>query len=400
MSVNANHWVARYGLFGGPGWQNGKWMDEGQLDTPYQWQQPKDTLDEVYRDHDLAYWQRDADYSLYNDPVKYWQDTINADKRLIDRVNALPNNGDFYHDNYREMSQALFRFKLLQDYKNFLGEKLHAGSSDPDSGLFGPLNVIPTAVSSLFEQAARSAKDPLVLDLDGDGIETTGLNASAPILFDSDADGVKTATGWVRPDDGILVMDRNGNGVIDSGRELFGDETLLPNGSRRLAGSGRCRRRSCQTGRRCPCLRPASGRTRRRSARPSGDRAPRKTLAPARHQFELLVASRRTNLDSPTGFEGEPPVIRALATANLRIVKQLLEAGANPNALDRGKRTPLIAAVDAALLNPRRSEFLEGVRLVASRPGVDFNAQYRGKTALQMAQVAGRRDLMEILERR
>jgi Ca2+-binding RTX toxin-like protein len=211
-------------------------MDEGQLDTPYQWQQPKDTLDEVYRDHDLAYWQRDADYSLYNDPVKYWQDTINADKRLIDRVNALPNNGDFYHDNYREMSQALFRFKLLQDYKNFLGEKLHAGSSDPDSGLFGPLNVIPTAVSSLFEQAARSAKDPLVLDLDGDGIETTGLNASAPILFDSDADGVKTATGWVRPDDGILVMDRNGNGVIDSGRELFGDETLLANGS--LATNG------------------------------------------------------------------------------------------------------------------------------------------------------------------
>jgi hypothetical protein len=40
-------------------------------------------------------------------------------------------------------------------------------------------------------------RDPLVLDLDGDGIETVGINALAPILFDHDADGIKTGTGWV-----------------------------------------------------------------------------------------------------------------------------------------------------------------------------------------------------------
>ena len=41
--------------------------------------------------------------------------------------------------------------------------------------------------------------DPLTLDLDGDGLETVGINTAAPILFDHDGDGIKTGTGWVMP---------------------------------------------------------------------------------------------------------------------------------------------------------------------------------------------------------
>ena len=74
-------------------------------------------------------------------------------------------------------------------------------------------------------------RDPLVLDLDADGLETTALNTTNPIYFDHDGDGVKTATGWIKPDDGFLVLDRNANGIIDNGRELFGDATLIPNGT-------------------------------------------------------------------------------------------------------------------------------------------------------------------------
>jgi hypothetical protein len=84
---------------------------------------------------------------------------------------------------------------------------------------------IKTAVSDFFTSAQNVVprSDPLVLDLDADGIETLALNPNSPILFDHDGDGVKTGTGWVAADDGILVLDRNGNGTIDSGRELFGE---------------------------------------------------------------------------------------------------------------------------------------------------------------------------------
>lgn len=50
-------------------------------------------------------------------------------------------------------------------------------------------------------------------------------------MFDHNGDGIATATSWVSGADGLLVLDRNGDGVINSGRELFGDSTLLSNGS-------------------------------------------------------------------------------------------------------------------------------------------------------------------------
>ena len=71
-------------------------------------------------------------------------------------------------------------------------------------------------------------RDPLILDLDGDGTELTASNSA--VLFDHNADGIKTGSQWARPDDCILVRDLNGNGLIDSGRELFGDQTVYTSG--------------------------------------------------------------------------------------------------------------------------------------------------------------------------
>lgn len=64
--------------------------------------------------------------------------------------------------------------------------------------------------------------DPLVLDLDGDGIELSAQSSAAP-LFDIDGDGFAERSGWVQPDDGFLVRDLNANGIIDDVNEMFGD---------------------------------------------------------------------------------------------------------------------------------------------------------------------------------
>jgi hypothetical protein len=78
------------------------------------------------------------------------------------------------------------------------------------------------------------AVTPLMLDLDGNGVQTLGLDAG--VQFDVANLGRSGTTGWVGPNDGLLVMDRNGNGLIDNGAELFGSATLLDNGSQAADG--------------------------------------------------------------------------------------------------------------------------------------------------------------------
>ncbi|WP_320158052.1 calcium-binding protein, partial [Psychrobacter fozii] len=78
--------------------------------------------------------------------------------------------------------------------------------------------------------------DPLVLDLDGDGIETIGAGDGSGAMFDHDKDGIRTATGWVSADDGILVFDKNADNIINDGNELFGDNYELLDGTNAAHG--------------------------------------------------------------------------------------------------------------------------------------------------------------------
>lgn len=63
--------------------------------------------------------------------------------------------------------------------------------------------------------------DPLVLDLDGDGLELTGQSSYSP-FFDYDGDGYGERGGWVDGDDGILVLDANNDGAVTDVGEMFG----------------------------------------------------------------------------------------------------------------------------------------------------------------------------------
>ncbi|MCZ7929171.1 calcium-binding protein [Agrobacterium pusense] len=86
------------------------------------------------------------------------------------------------------------------------------------------LNDMFGAFDALVSPLIGTNSDPLVLDVDGDGIELSTLAASN-VHFDYDRDGFAERTGWVSADDGILIQDRNGNGRVHGAEELFGSPT-------------------------------------------------------------------------------------------------------------------------------------------------------------------------------
>jgi Ca2+-binding RTX toxin-like protein len=85
-------------------------------------------------------------------------------------------------------------------------------------------------------QDAQTRRDPLTLDLNADGIIGTTNNQTNGQHFDHDANGFAESTGWIAPQDGLLAWDRNANGLIDNGTELFGDQTLLRSGAKAASG--------------------------------------------------------------------------------------------------------------------------------------------------------------------
>ena len=74
----------------------------------------------------------------------------------------------------------------------------------------------------------------MILDLDGDGIETTGLQNG--FMMDHQSDGFAELSSWVDTDDGIIVHDKNNNGIIDNGNEIFGDNYIKENGTKASSG--------------------------------------------------------------------------------------------------------------------------------------------------------------------
>jgi hypothetical protein len=72
---------------------------------------------------------------------------------------------------------------------------------------------------------------PILIDLDGDGFDLVGVNEG--VVFDLFGNGRPGYWSWTRRGDrdAFLCHDRDGSGWIESGRELFGNATLLANGA-------------------------------------------------------------------------------------------------------------------------------------------------------------------------
>lgn len=122
----------------------------------------------------------------------------------------------------------------------YCGEDMAAAVSDAiQNGDEDALNDITDSLQDLadeYDQAgnAQPPRDPLVVDLGTDGIELSTL--ADGVNFDLDNNGFAEKTAWIGNEDGFIALDRNKNGKIDNGGELFGDQVTLSSGA--LSSSG------------------------------------------------------------------------------------------------------------------------------------------------------------------
>lgn len=112
--------------------------------------------------------------------------------------------GDLSGDNNQQNLPTLNDFLAVPDHRSTTSEFL----------TYNPAGAVPPPPPRRV--------DPLVLDLNHDGIINTLSLASSKTFFDLDNDGMSELSGWVAPSDGILVYDRDENGRIDSSAEVFG----------------------------------------------------------------------------------------------------------------------------------------------------------------------------------
>lgn len=117
--------------------------------------------------------------------------------------------------------------------ENFLGHQATGSDAPGVAASLRNINISLQMTATNTTVVMEQMGDPLVLDLNGDGVQFTSLIDG--VNFDLNGDGMLNRMATLAGGDAFLAWDRNGNGIIDNGKELFGDQHGAAHGFAELA---------------------------------------------------------------------------------------------------------------------------------------------------------------------
>lgn len=108
----------------------------------------------------------------------------------------------------------------------WLGGPPDAPEGTPPGGALGPLDGTPPTSAPLSGGIGPGGFDPLVLDINGDG--RIALKSVADgVYYDFHADGFAEKSAWISAEDGVLVWDRDRDGLIEGYAEMIASPVSL-----------------------------------------------------------------------------------------------------------------------------------------------------------------------------
>ena len=187
-------------------------------------------------------------------------ESLSGEETLFDKLMALANQllemGNAFFDEVMRLFEGFPGGSQTGSYDDFLRETLNRflqglpGMDNTAPGMNGSAVAefqlefrFEISVSAQFTfqelQGEVQQADPIILDINGNGFDLTNYRDGA--RFDILGNGRAVPSAFVTGGDAFLAIDRNGDGIINSGRELFGDQNGAADGFeelRKLDGNG------------------------------------------------------------------------------------------------------------------------------------------------------------------
>ena len=108
--------------------------------------------------------------------------------------------------------------------------RMQQDAGDPNAGQTEEVRAARRGFNASADPATNKlipgAFRPVALDMNGDGVISVVSNADNDRSFNWDGTGFDKQVGWVGAGEALLFLDRNPNGVVDGGKELFSNSNV------------------------------------------------------------------------------------------------------------------------------------------------------------------------------